>query len=321
MLACHPDTASADAKPGRGTEGPTWIDLFDPTPAEAALVEKNTGLRVPSREDLNEIESTSRIYVEKGALYLSTPLVTKVDDGYASGLTSAGFILTPDVLVTIRYERVPAFGETLHALRDRRALCSSDVFTRLLEVVVDRAADLLEFVGGQLDKLSHEAFRAPPEHLKRKAQENPLRERLRELGRLSDRLNQVRAALHGVARLAPFVAENVKAWAPAEVLGRLGAVKQDVGSLNDFEAHLSSKVAFLLDAVLGFISIEQNDVVKLLTVVSVVGVPPVLVAGVYGMNFKFMPELDWHYGYPFAMVLMVLSGVLPLVWFRWRGWV
>jgi magnesium transporter len=105
-----------------------------------------------------------------------------------------------------------------------------------------------------------------------------------------------------------------------EFANRLEAVGKDVASLNAFQAHLSNKVQFLLDAVLGFITVAQNDLFKILTIVSVVGIPPTVVAGIYGMNFKFMPELSWTWGYPFGLAMIALSTIVPLIWFKWRGW-
>ena len=95
---------------------------------------------------------------------------------------------------------------------------------------------------------------------------------------------------------------------------------KDVRSLNEYEGHLNTKIQFLLNAALGFLTTEQNNLFKVLTIASVVGIPPVLVAGIYGMNFHFMPELNWAFGYPFGLALILISGVLPLLWFKWRGW-
>jgi magnesium transporter len=120
--------------------------------------------------------------------------------------------------------------------------------------------------------------------------------------------------------MAPFVLNVRQSWIIPEFDARLRAIVTDVTSLNEYEGHLSSKLQFLLDAVLGFITIEQNDLFKLLTIVSVVGIPPTIVVGIYGMNFKFMPELNWVWGYPLALAAVGLSAVIPLVWFKSKGW-
>jgi magnesium transporter len=133
-------------------------------------------------------------------------------------------------------------------------------------------------------------------------------------------LSKIRDSLLGLDRMLQFVLELNKENCPPEITTRLRAAGQDLVSLKDYQGRLEGKVQFLLDAVLGFINIEQNDIIKVLTVVSVVGVPPTLVASVYGMNFKVMPELNWAFGYPYALGLIVFTTLIPLVWFRVRGW-
>jgi magnesium transporter len=175
----------------------------------------------------------------------------------------------------------------------------------------------LEHASAELDAVSRHSFHADGV---RKKQSNALRQALRKLGQMGDWSSQIRDTLLGLGRMAAFVSETGEAMLDKHQTPRLKAVRADIASLNDYQLHLSGKVQFLLDATLGFINIEQNDIVKTLTIVSVVGVPPVLIAGIYGMNFRVMPELGWHYGYPFALALMVVTGLLPLLWFKWRGW-
>ena len=194
------------------------------------------------------------------------------------------------------------------------------VFTVLLEAVVERAADLLEAAGAELDALSHRIFRSADAGRPVAKANTRLRETLSQVGQLGDRLGKIRGALLGVARIAPFAAESGKGWIGADFRSRLGSVRTDVLALADYETHLDGKNQFLLDAVLGFISTEQNDLFKILTIVSVVGVPPTLVASIYGMNFALMPELHWRLGYPYALCLIVLSTVVPMLWFKWKKW-
>jgi magnesium transporter len=123
------------------------------------------------------------------------------------------------------------------------------------------------------------------------------------------------------ARIVPYVTTLADEWLPAEVKPKLETLRQDVLSLSDYEAHISTKVQLLLDATLGLINVDQNNIIKVLAVVSFVGIPPTLIASIYGMNFNSMPELDWSWGYPFALIAIVASGVLPLLWFKLRGWI
>ena len=160
-----------------------------------------------------------------------------------------------------------------------------------------------------------------PAKLKRVVRSNEaLRRTLIAVGAIGDRLSLARDVLLGVSRIAPFVTSLGKDWIIPEFEVRLGAVTKDIASLNDYEGHLSNKVQFLLDAILGFITIQQNELFKVLTIASVVGIPPTLMAGIYGMNFKFMPDLSWTWGYPFGLAIIVLSALIPLIWFKWRGW-
>jgi magnesium transporter len=140
------------------------------------------------------------------------------------------------------------------------------------------------------------------------------------VGGVAEHSSRIRDALLGVGRIAAFVMESGFEGAPSVNAARMKAIRADIASLTDYQAHLSGKVQFLLDATLGFINIEQNEIVKTLTIASVVGIPPVLVAGIYGMNFRVMPELTWSFGYPMAIGLVVVSGVIPLIWFKRRGW-
>jgi magnesium transporter len=298
-----------------------WIDLLDPTDDEKKFVESRTGLRVPSMEALSEIESTSRLIVDHGVIYLSTPLVAQGDtaDYYTS---PAGFILSPTLLITVRFAEQSTFNVVAEKVRADKSLRSSaGIFTTLMEALVDRGADVLERLGGELDKISRAVFRGDPTKRRHTVRSNEsLRQALAKIGTIGDRLSQARDVFLGIDRIVPFVVGLKHDWIIPEFESRLGAVAKDTASLNAYEEHLSNKVQFLLDAVLGFITIEQNDLFKILTIVSVVGIPPTVMAGIWGMNFKSMPELSWEFGYPLSLAVIVLSAVIPLIWFKWRGW-
>jgi magnesium transporter len=130
----------------------------------------------------------------------------------------------------------------------------------------------------------------------------------------------VRDSILGLQRIVPFASEPKRDWIDAGVKSRLDSAKTDIQSLADYEIHLYTKVQFLLDATLGFINTKQNDIFTVLTIASVVGIPPTLVASIYGMNFKNMPELDWAWGYQFGLGVILLSTIVPIVWLKWRGW-
>lgn len=297
-----------------------WIDLLNPSADEKAAVEAATRVRLPTRADLEEIESSSRVYLEGGALYLSTPILTGSDCMVASE-TALGMVLTPDRLVTQRFAPSPGFDALIKSAAPGKPSNASDAFLRVVEMIVDYTADALERASAELEGISRAAFQIEgPSRIKHHQTSQDLRASLRKLGQMSDGISHLRDTLLGLGRIAAFVQESGRDWQLKDASARLGAVRGDIVSLNDYQAHLSAKVQFLLDATLGFISIQQNDIVKTLTVVSVVGVPPVLIAGIYGMNFKFMPELGWRFGYPYALALIVVSALVPLAWLKWRGW-
>lgn len=303
-------------------QGIVWIDLWEPTSDEADFIQRATGLHVPTREELSEIETSSRLRTDKGVLYLSMPAVYRQDGVPVT--TPLGFVLSAEHLITIRFAPLPAFETFKGEIRepDNVHPSSAGAFAGLLETAVDRMADVLEQVGGELDAISHNVFRRRDKTDKQQPAraENDLRETMRAIGRTGDLISKIRDSLTGIGRIVPYTLGHCVSWMPHEVRTTLETLKADVISLNDYDGYLTSKVQFLLDATLGLINIEQNNIIKVLTVASVIGIPPTLVASWYGMNFKTIPELDWAYGYPYVIVVALLSAILPVLYFRVKGW-
>lgn len=313
--------AELSTEPHAAPEAPVWLDLLQGSDAERSLAEKLTGLRVPSLHDLSEIESSSRLSTEGGALYLSAPMHYLDSDG-AMQSAPIGFVLSDKHLLTVRFAKLAVFDGFAQRFNNQRTAPGSvAVFLGLLEAIVDRLADVLEHIGAELDLISRRVFKPEVKGALPARTDLQLRAMLRSIGRAGERLSGLRESLLGVQRLVLYTGETASAWVPADQKPRLTTLKQDVVSLADYDAQMSNKVQFLLDATLGFINIEQNNGIKVLTVVSVVGVPPTLVASIYGMNFKWIPELDWHYGYFYGLAVIVASGIVPLVWFKKRGWI
>jgi len=310
MLVAYPTDDLASA---------AWIDLISPTEEEVDRVSKATGLRVPGENEIGEIESSSRLAFETGAYHVSTPFVA-LREGGVLVLAPVGFVLSSRVLLSVRFSALPAFDAAHEACRKQGVRTAEEAFLRILEIVVDRAADKLEQAGAECDELSRSAFRSSSSSSSRDKVAGDLRGALRRVGAVADRTSHIRDALLGLGRVAAYVMESGIEGAPSVSAARMKAIRADVASLTDYQAHLAGKVQFLLDATLGFINIEQNEIVKTLTIASVVGIPPVLVAGIYGMNFRVMPELTWSWGYPMALALIVVSAAIPLVWFKRRGW-
>lgn len=331
MLTVHPGGAPARVLPDAqaGPAAGVWFDLLDGTEAERALAAELTGLRVPARDEIAEIETSSRLQREGDTLYLSTSIVARPDDGGPLRVTPLGLVLSPRHLLTVRYSRLTAFDGFARALaaglpdpagQEGGAPFSTVAFLGLMEAMVDRAADILEHAGAELDALSATIFHAESRPGRGGRSDATLRGVLRRIGQAGDLVSHLRDSLLGLGRIAAYVAEAHMAWMPPDLHARCVSVRADIASLADHDAQLTNKVQFLLDATLGFLNIEQNNGIKVLTVVSLVGVPPTLIASIYGMNFKNMPELDWTYGYLYALCLIAFSVIGPLALFRWRGW-
>lgn len=299
-----------------------WIDLQNATPEEIDRVQQATALQIPTQADVSEIETSSRLANRNGALYLSMTLIKFSDDGPRT--VSAGFVLSPDRLITVRFAPNKLFDMCADHLPRGPATedTSSHIFVGLMEAIVDRQADVLEQVGADLDTVSHSIFSLGA-NLEggRKAEDATLRRTLGQLGHLGHLISHVRDTQVGAARIVPYVEAIGADWLPKALLPRLVTLRQDIASVSDFDTHLNDKLQFLLDATLGFINIAQNNVMKVMAIASVVGIPPVLVAGIYGMNFKNMPELDWPWGYAFGWGMIIVTTLIPLAVFRWRKWI
>lgn len=298
---------------------PVWVDLHNPTDAEVAQACESCGLRVPTRAELDEIESSSRLRADGETLVLSMP-VTPYHPDREPVTAPIGFVLTPGMLVTVRFDELHTFhkvGERLHA--GGASHDSSEIFMEIIEAIVDNGADKLETIKAETRALSRSVFHAKPGRNVSKKSAS-LRETLVKLGDMDERLSEARETLLALQRALPFVGDRGKDFIGKDVAARLKVALADVQSLNDFETHLTDKVQFLLDATLGFISNEQNDMFRVLTIASVVGIPPVFVAGVYGMNFHNQPEFSWAWGYEWGWLAIIVSTILPVAWFKWRGW-
>jgi magnesium transporter len=306
-------TGSPDAKA-------FWVDLLNPTSEEAAGMAAEFGIQVPSRESLEEIETSSRLRADGQVLYVSLPLAIQTD---AAGFVPIplGFILSPELLVTVRYSEVRAFAQVEGLVDMGRCAGSTAVFAALIDSMVDFGADMLEKLSSDLAAVSARVF-GPRASAPQRGREvaSALRENLSMVGIAGDHLSRIRESLLGLQRIAGFVLQMAADWLLPDLKTRLSTARQDLVSLADFEVHLSAKTQFLQDAILGFINIEQNDIFKVLTIVSVVGIPPTLIASMYGMNFHNMPELGWRWGYPYGLTLIALSILLPILWFKRRRW-
>jgi magnesium transporter len=301
-------------------ESAVWIDLVKPTAAEDRAVERLAGIAVPTREDMEEIEISSRLYVENGARYMTSTLMCAADTENPR-TTAVTFILASHRLVTVRYDEPRPFVLVENKLaRSCAAIITGEmVLMELLDAVIDRNADILERAGGEMDSISHQIFE--PEGAARTGHAKRYSDILIAIGRKGDLTSKVRESLVSIGRVVTFVAASIDGvkWSK-DMREQLKTMQRDVTSLTDHASYLSNKITFILDAMLGVVNLEQNNIIKLFSVMAVVLMPPTLIASIYGMNFKVMPELEWEHGYPLAVLMMVFAAVAPYMYFRWKKW-
>jgi magnesium transporter len=319
----HPQGAD-----GMAMKQAVWLDLVEPTDAEEAAVEAALGIDIPTRGELAEIEASSRLYQEDGAAFMTANLIRRGDDDRPES-SPVTFIIKDKQLVTIRYHHPQAFPVYVkQAMKPQTtAMTGWGILISLIEAVVDRGADHLERVSAIVDDTSKQVFDTSfiraQKAIKRKKPKN-LEQLLGKVGEEGDFTSKMRESLVSIGRMAAFmqaVIDQMKVTKEVrENKARIKVVQRDISSLSDHAGYLTGKISFLLDAVLGMISIEQNGIIKIFSIASVVFLPPTLVASMYGMNFQNMPELSWRFGYPTALLLMILSALLPLYYFRRKGW-
>lgn len=301
-----------------------WIDLLTPNAEELAYAEKLCAIEMPTKDEMREIEATSRLYCEDGGRFMTTTVLSRVetDEPIIAEIT---FILKGRQLITIRHTDSYSFRVFSHQLLRTQDTNRDLVFIGLLETLVDRQADVLERFGTDLDALSKKVFGT--HHTRRKGRrEDPdtddLRDALEELGRVGDLITRQRDALVNLLRMITFAGNEDSCMSAHDSLYvPLRPVSRDVNSLAEYASFLSNKINFMLDAVLGLINIEQNDIFKVFTIMSVVFLPPTLIASIFGMNFKYIPFLDTEWGFWLSIVLMGLAGILPLVIFKIKRYI
>ncbi len=310
ILQQTPVEGALDALP----EQTVWIDIVRPTRDDEQAMARLLSVEIPTHEEMQEIEASSRLYEDGGALVMTMPVLTRAmtDEPEAAAVT---FILAGSRLITVRYVDPLPFSMFVRRLARQSALVSTGevAMVGLLEQIADRLADVLESATADLEAISRDIFRK--DEVKGG---NDLKEMLQRVGRAGDLATKAKDSLLGLNRMMLFLGSQ--SGIHKAVKQRMKTLMRDANSIAEHATFLSTKVAFLLDATLGMINIEQNNVIKVLTVASIAFLPPTLIGSLYGMNFEFMPELHWRYGYLMAVGLMLLSAVLPLLYFRRKKW-
>ena len=306
----EPDPSGAEA---------VWIDLLSPSPEDEALIEKAIGIDVPTRDEAREIEVSSRFYEEDGATFMTAFIIHSTEQ-IIPATSNITFILKDSRLVTVRYVEPKSFAMFAQRAEKGTMTCSSGgaVMIGLLETFIQRTADLIERIQDEVEKLTHNVFNLKTD---RRDSSRRLDVLLRQTGREGDVISKVLETATSLDRTLHFFRDPARERGfDARVLQRIDVAQRDILSLMEHARFLTNRIGFLLEATLGMISTEQNQIIKLFSVMAVMMMPPTLVASIYGMNFRHMPELDWPWGYPLALALMVLAAVIPYLYFRRKGW-
>jgi magnesium transporter len=292
----------------------TWIDLQNPNQEEQLCVERALGVEIPTHEEMSEIEVSSRLYQEDNAYFLTAAVLSRTETG-SPNLDPITVVLVGHRLVTVRYsDPLPIRAFAMQALRPGYSDVSGEgILAGLLDAITDRIADLLEATQRELDTVAQEIFSTQHEDAV------DYQDVLRRVGKSQVLVSRVRESLLTLSRLSAFLSRPGQK-AEKNLARKFKTVARDIMALSDHALFLTSNINFLLDATLGMINIEQTGIIKIFSVAAVVFLPPTLIASVYGMNFSVMPELAWEFGYPFAIALMIISAVLPYVYFKHKRW-
>ncbi|GAB4574234.1 MAG: magnesium/cobalt transporter CorA [Rhodothalassiaceae bacterium] len=295
-----------------------WIDLLEPTPEEKTTLQCHLMIDLPTREEMAEIEVSARLYQEGEAIFMTATLIANAETPLPEK-APVTFILHGRRLISVRYHRPRAF-ETFPKRAARSELGCMDGTTTLmalLEAVVERLADLTEREAMANDTISRQIFRPDNRDIR---VSRDYRAVLEAIGQSGDMTALLLESLVTLDRLVTFMMLHAIQSGHGGLKGRLKSLARDIHSLSEHSLFLSQKASFLLEATLGMINIEQNAIIKIFSVAAVIFLPPTLVASIYGMNFRFMPELGWPFGYPFAIGLMIVSALIPFWYFKRKGW-
>jgi magnesium transporter len=294
-----------------------WLDLLNPTLDERRAVDRFLGMELPTRADMEEIEISSRLYQEDGGVFMTALILANSNTDMPS-VDVITFVLAREHLITIRYIDPQPF-QTFAARCERTTVPVNKpeaILLGLLDVIIDRLADVLERTGAEVEATSLEIFaETEPESGKRDFQEI-----LRRLGRKHGLTSKMRESLLSIGRVLTFLSQATEGKAGKDLRTHMKTLSRDVQSLQDHSGFIAGKLAYLQDGTLGLINNEQNNIIKIMSVAATVFLPPTLFASIWGMNFTFMPELHSQFGYPFSIVIMIASAIVPYLWFKRRGW-
>jgi len=297
-----------------------WIDLFQPTPKEEKWVSTYYSIKIPSMKEMDKIEVLSPFYKEKDAHYMTATTLEQARDHYCGGVALT-FILTNSCLITLRYTESSVLKNCATYVIRHPELCALPEVTliSIVDGLINSIAEVLERAGNELDSLLRTLFENPDD--KRAQHSGRHNEIMRGTGRTGNLISKNRESLVSINRLLIYFSQIDKEYGGKnDAKLRLRHLSMEIYSLNEYANFLSQRNAFLLDAVLGMIQVEQNMIIKMLTVGAAAFMPPTLISSMYGMNFHNMPGLDWELGYPLALLSIVISALVAYLIFKKKGW-
>ena len=292
---------------------PIWFDLTDPTDEERDWVRSIYGVTLPDEDEVKDIEASARYYeADNGDLHLRSDFLLEVEDDKSRVVTVA-FILAKNLLFSMHNDDLPVFRLVRMRARSRPGSIGDfkDVLLDLYATDVEYSADALEGIYQNLEEVSHSV-------LQKDVSDQDAADLLNAMAREEDLNGRIRRNMMDTRRAVSFMMRG--RLFSADQFDDARQILRDIESLDGHTAFLFDKINFLMDATVGFININQNKIIKIFSVASVAFLPPTLIASIYGMNFRWLPELDWSWGYPFALLLMVASAITPFWYFRHRGW-
>ena len=292
---------------------PVWVDLTDPSEEERVWVKAKYNVILPGEDEVQDIEASARYYeAENGDLHLRTDFLLEEEDGPSRVITVA-FILSGKILFSVHNDDLPVFRLVRMRARSRPGSIEDymDVLLDLYATDAEYSADSLEGIYESLEEVSTRV-------LQKEFTDQDAAAALNAIAHEDDLNGRIRRNMMDTRRAVSFLMRG--RLLNSDQFEEARQILRDIESLDGHTSFLFDKVNFLMDATVGFININQNKIIKIFSVASVAFLPPTLIASVYGMNFAVMPELQWRFGYPLAILLMIGCGVAPLWYFRRRGW-
>ena len=292
---------------------PVWVDLTDPDEEERTWVKTKYGVTLPGEDEVQDIEASARYYeAENGDLHLRTDFLLEEEDG-PSRVVTVAFILSGKILFSVHNDDLPVFRLVRMRARSRPGSIEDymDVLLDLYATYAEYSADALEGIYESLEEVSTRV-------LQKEFTDQDAAAALTAIAHEEDLNGRIRRNMMDTRRAVSFLMRG--RLLNSDQFEEARQILRDIESLDGHTSFLFDKVNFLMDATVGFININQNKIIKIFSVASVAFLPPTLIASVYGMNFDVLPELQWRFGYPFAIALMIACGVAPLWYFRRRGW-